>query len=229
MGKQVIIFSIALAVGAFSALMVVNYLQMQSQIRSLKNQVEQGSKASEQGVQASPGKWETVEQHNVQTSAHANSSGIQSQRNYALEIKESKALISDLSRQNEKLLKEKLAIEKKLASLTASLARTKVELDSFRAKNEKGIFAEVSGNIPRGNQPVEAEVLDVNPDLNIVILNKGSQQGMQLGMQFSVVRGEDVIAKIKVIEVRDTFAGTRIIEKLRGWPTSGDRVIIPRK
>ena len=226
MGKQVIIFIIALAVGALSAVTVVNYLHMQDQIRSLKYQVEQGSTTSGQIVQASPSQLETVEQKGVPAGGPTYSSDIYSQRNYELEIQESKALISDLSSQNKKLLKEKLAIEKKLASVTASFARSKAELDSFKATNEKGIFAKVSNNTTSLTQPVEAEVLDVNPDLNIVILNKGSQQGMQLGVLFSVIRGEDVIAKIKVIEVRETFTGTRIIEKLRGWPISGDRVIL---
>ena len=57
-----------------------------------------------------------------------------------------------------------------------------------------------------------AQVVDVNPGLQLVVLNVGSAQGARIGIPLVVVRGDRVVAQLKVIEVRRQICGA-LIEK----------------
>ena len=47
----------------------------------------------------------------------------------------------------------------------------------------------------------------VKDDLSLVVINLGSKQGVREGMPFQVVRGEKIIGKVRVVDVRDKIAG----------------------
>ncbi len=58
-----------------------------------------------------------------------------------------------------------------------------------------------------------AQVLDVNPNLRLVVLNVGLLHGARVGMPFVVTRGDRVIAQVRVVEVRRRICGA-VIENL---------------
>ena len=53
-------------------------------------------------------------------------------------------------------------------------------------------------------------VLDVNPSLRLVVLNIGLLQGARIGMPLVVLRGDRVVAELKIVEVRQQICGARI-------------------
>lgn len=70
-----------------------------------------------------------------------------------------------------------------------------------------------------------AQVLSLNWSLQLAVINLGSEQGVRLGMPFAVMRGDRVIARLKVVEVRKKISGA-VIELIdRGNAVKvGDRV-----
>jgi hypothetical protein len=74
-----------------------------------------------------------------------------------------------------------------------------------------------------------ATVLDVNPDLRLVVLNIGQTRGARIGMPMVVVRGERVVAELKVVEVRQRICGA-LIERVKEGVTlkTGDVARVAR-
>ena len=50
-------------------------------------------------------------------------------------------------------------------------------------------------------------VVDVKPDLSLVVANLGSRQGVKTGMPFQVWRGARQVASVRVVDVRDSISG----------------------
>jgi hypothetical protein len=68
-----------------------------------------------------------------------------------------------------------------------------------------------------------ARVLDVNPKLQLVVLNVGLLHGARVGTPFVVLRGDRVIAELKVVEVRQRICGALIEKAENGvMPAAGD-------
>jgi hypothetical protein len=86
-----------------------------------------------------------------------------------------------------------------------------VTVEVARAKE---LLAAVNAPPPQlaGGTLGAAAVVDVNPDLQMVVLNVGAAQGARVGMPLVVLRGDRVVAELKVIEVRPRLCGA-LIEK----------------
>lgn len=63
---------------------------------------------------------------------------------------------------------------------------------------------------PAAATPEAAQVLDVNPKLRVAVLNVGAEQGVRVGMPLQVLRGQRVIAGLRVVEVRARVSGALI-------------------
>ncbi|HUK83016.1 MAG TPA: hypothetical protein VLZ12_10345 [Verrucomicrobiae bacterium] len=89
--------------------------------------------------------------------------------------------------------------------VAAEVDRTKALLaasEPAQAKTSTGSTAEPTLH--------EAQVLEVNPGLRLVVLNVGLVQGARVGMPFVVMRGDRVIAQVRVVEVRRRICGAVI-------------------
>ncbi len=108
--------------------------------------------------------------------------------------------------------------------ITGELARTKTLLSAADQP--------VSGN-PAIHRPqgalTTAMVLEVNPELRLVVLNIGQLQGARIGMPMVVLRGERVVAELKIVEVRQRICGA-LIERVGGGVTlkAGDIARVAR-
>ena len=58
-----------------------------------------------------------------------------------------------------------------------------------------------------------AKVLETNGKLRRGVLDVGSQQGARIGMPLAVLRGDLVVAELRIVEVRPKICGA-LIEKL---------------
>ena len=83
-------------------------------------------------------------------------------------------------------------------------ARLRVE-ENLRAANTLiGRNASGQGN-PAGL--TGGRVIDVKPDLALVVSDLGSRQGVKTGMPFQVWRGDKQVASVRVVDVRDAVSG----------------------
>ncbi len=93
----------------------------------------------------------------------------------------------------------------KPGDVAGELARTKALFDATdQSASGHATDGQVQGSLGA------ATVLDVNPDLRLVVLNIGQPEGARIGMPMVVVRGEDVVAELKVVEVRQRICGALI-------------------
>ncbi|HVM62218.1 MAG TPA: hypothetical protein VMV72_15255 [Verrucomicrobiae bacterium] len=108
-------------------------------------------------------------------------------------------------------LKQLLAVVQTNGDAAAEIERTKALL----AATEHA----TSGSTPAGSNTGKtatlqsALVLDMNPALQLVVLNVGELQDVRVGMPFIVLRGDKVVARLKVVEVRRRICGA-LIEKM---------------
>ena len=98
----------------------------------------------------------------------------------------------------------------KQGDIAGELARTKALLAAAEkpAANEAGKTGGVVGQA--GGTLGAATVLDVNRDLRLVVLNVGLLQGARIGMPLVVLRGDRVIAELKIVDVRQRICGALI-------------------
>ena len=85
--------------------------------------------------------------------------------------------------------KARLKVEESLRSCSAMLG------------HEKDLPAVSQADLTTGT------VVDVKPDLSLIVANLGSRQGVRTGMPFQVWRGDMEIASVRVVDVRDAISG----------------------
>jgi hypothetical protein len=107
-------------------------------------------------------------------------------------------------------LQKLLDAVQKQGDIAGELARTKALLAAAEkpATSEAGKMGEVVGQA--AGTLGAARVLDVNPDLRLVVLNVGLLQGARIGMPLIVLRGDRVIAELKIVDVRQRVCGALI-------------------
>lgn len=103
-------------------------------------------------------------------------------------------------------LQRLLSAVQKQKDVANELARTKVLL----ATSEQPASAR-AGKAAEGTLE-SAAVLDVNPNLRVAVLNIGLLQGARVGMPLVVLRGDRVVAELKIVEVRRQICGA-VIER----------------
>jgi hypothetical protein len=97
----------------------------------------------------------------------------------------------------------------KSGDVTGELARTKALCETAERP-----FAERSTDRSAPGNLGATAVLDVNPDLRLAVLNIGQLQGARIGMPMVVMRGEQVVAELKIVEVRQRICGA-LIERVK--------------
>ena len=144
----------------------------------------------------------------------------------AAQLRETQLRVEELAGKKEVLEKEKLDLEKQVASLTASLDKSQAVLDAAKTAN--------SGEIPASRVAEEqvnaltiqqARVLNVNRDLNMMVLNVGARQGIKPGVHFKILRNDVVIGGAQAVDVRREVCGALMIGAKESWPQRGDRAI----
>ena len=99
---------------------------------------------------------------------------------------------------------------------TASSADPQIRLEieaQLRAANEAVADTSAKDNgattAPAGVL-TNAQVISVKDDLSLVISNVGNQQGVKIGMPFLIQRGDHLVARARVVDVREKISGAII-------------------
>ena len=110
-------------------------------------------------------------------------------------------------------LQRLLDVVQKQGDVAGESARAKALLATVErpATNEAGKSA--AAGSPTAGTLGAATVLDVNPNLRLVVLNVGLLQGARIGMPLVVLRGDRVVAELKIVDVRQRICGA-LIERM---------------
>ena len=125
-------------------------------------------------------------------------------------------------------------LKDQVAELTKALALARSEADGFRARlaryEDRADVVELRPSILRHGLPANLKVLDVNDKLAMIVVPAGAENGIEYGMEFAVMRGEEEVAEVRVIDVRRSIAGLVVVDaKGRLLPQVGDKCIKIRR
>ncbi len=131
-----------------------------------------------------------------------------------------------LAEENAGLRRELADRSERIRRLSEALAEAQAALDRDEVRR-----AQASGAVPDrpADAPIEARILDANPDLGLVVLDQGARQGVRYGLPLTVMRDRRQVARIRVVDVRERIAGAAVEETVRGdAPQPGDRAVLIR-
>ncbi len=122
--------------------------------------------------------------------------------------------------QSEMKRREALNILGKLLTTTSQLMQTAPKFDpKVRADYEVAtraakdyIAGHFGASIPLSGSISEAKISDVNPDLNVVILNVGKSVGVKEGMMFTLYQDTQQVGTVKVVLARDLVSAAMVQE-----------------
>lgn len=147
--------------------------------------------------------------------------------------------IQDLKQERDQLEERKNTISSQLSEVEADLRQKQVSLAEMQDRfvNTKSNLKETeqlltkykkkygSLGVDETTPAVEGNVRAVNPNRNLVLVNLGKNEGVKQGMRFSVIRGDQYITELEVLESYDTWSAARSISRLQqDKPKVGDVV-----
>jgi len=143
-------------------------------------------------------------------------------------VEESAEVVMNLHRENQNLKYQVDQLTAKVDLLQRELAATRLQLDAEKidgGRVEQIAEKAVSEMIP--NDISKLQVMEVNRKMRVAVVSGGLRAGMKVGMRFSVLRDNLVIAAVRLVEIRENFAGG-LIENMEKdqFPEVGDRLIL---
>jgi hypothetical protein len=77
---------------------------------------------------------------------------------------------------------------------------------------------------PQNGSLLDGSVISVKEEWSFVVGNFGAREGVKIGMPLRVKRGDDVVAKLRVVDVRERICGAVIQESRKEKIKVGDRL-----
>jgi hypothetical protein len=77
---------------------------------------------------------------------------------------------------------------------------------------------------PQNGSLLDGSVISVKEEWSFVVGNFGAREGVKIGMPLRVKRGDDVVAKLRVVDVRERICGAVIQESGKEKIKVGDRL-----
>lgn len=114
---------------------------------------------------------------------------------------------AELQAQNESL-------QRSLAELDRSSAKREDELkqkDLILARLRDQGVSVADTSVP----PIRGTVMAVDPESGVVVLNVGKSSSVQVGYEFTVVRGDRYVGRVRVREVDPGWCGATLVEKMQ--------------
>jgi hypothetical protein len=95
----------------------------------------------------------------------------------------------------------------------SSDATTRLDLEATMRDSAKALGVNATDAVNAPAEPstlTDGMIVSIKDDLNLVVANIGSRNGVKLGMPFDVVRGDKVIGSVRIVDVREKIAGALI-------------------
>ena len=94
---------------------------------------------------------------------------------------------------------------------TDAEARLALEIASRSAAKALGVTPPSSVEAPAvPSTLMDGMVVSIKEDLALIVANLGAKHGVKVGMPFQVMRGDDVIGTVRVVDVRERISGAVI-------------------
>ncbi|HMP89408.1 MAG TPA: hypothetical protein PJ991_04365 [Kiritimatiellia bacterium] len=139
-------------------------------------------------------------------------------------------MVVELFTINREMGEEIARLRAEVERLQRQLAETRVQLDLYKSGGAVRDWSiETVQPVVMHDDITRLQVLNVNRDMKAVVISGGLRAGMRVGMIFSVLRDDEVIASVRLIEVRENFAGglVEVLDRNR-FPEVGDRLVLSR-
>lgn len=76
------------------------------------------------------------------------------------------------------------------------------------------------------NRNIQAQVIDVDVPNQFIVIDKGSAQGVRVGMEFEVRHGSQLVGRLRVIRTRDSLSACDVLNAFsKGSITPGDAAV----
>lgn len=140
-------------------------------------------------------------------------------------------VMMELYGENQRLKEQVVRLTEQVATLERKLADAMMKMDGLRGEGatEKAAPADLTTDVSLADV-AKLTVVEVNRRMGVAVVRGGARDGMKPGMRFSVVRGEDVIATLRLVDVRADISGGLIERTERDrYPESGDRLVLSSK
>ncbi len=86
-----------------------------------------------------------------------------------------------------------------------------VELDKVVVTPESAAPAASAPSMPSAPGGMQGQVVVVNREYDFIVMNLGRNQGLQIGQEFQISRGEEVLGRVKVEKVYDELSAAAIL------------------
>ena len=104
-------------------------------------------------------------------------------------------------------------------------AQARADLETQLRKTNELVGGSKSGTQKEPQASLmDASVLSVKDEWSFVVANIGEQQGVKIGMPLRVMRGDEKIAKLRVVDVRQRICGAVIEDSGKEKVKVGDRL-----
>lgn len=104
--------------------------------------------------------------------------------------------------------------------------RMAVETSMRKANDLLGTLPSIDVQSPVESSLTNATVLEVKPELSLIVANIGKKQGVKIGTPFHILRGYEMIGTALVVDVREKISGLIIqsLDKEGKQVKTGDRL-----
>jgi len=145
----------------------------------------------------------------------------------ATQLNELQAERETMRQQVTDLERAKGELESKIMELserpTVELDKVVVSSDPFAMAQPPPIGAGMPGGASAG--PLEGQVVVINREYDFIVMNLGKNQGLSVGQEFQIVRGDQVLGRAKVEKVYDELSAAGLLpESKKNEIREGDSV-----
>ena len=178
--------------------------QVEAEATRLKTQLEQAASQLAEAVRAKEALAASVDERQQEvTRLSKDLEQIRSER-------EGVARQIDQLRSQQDTLQEQLAqAEQAKADLEAKVSELSeqptVELEPVVVTNPQGAAAPALAPASNG------QVIVVNREYDFIVMNLGRNQGLEIGQEFQIVRGQEVLGRVKVEKIYDELSAAAIL------------------
>jgi predicted RNase H-like nuclease (RuvC/YqgF family) len=120
-----------------------------------------------------------------------------------------------LKRQHDSMQAQLTQLEQAKAELEAKVleltGQPTVELDKVVVTGPESEAAIGSAGGPSPVSLLQGQVLVVNREYDFIVMNIGKNQGLQIGQEFQIVRGAEVLGRVKIEKIYDELSAAAIL------------------
>ena len=126
--------------------------------------------------------------------------------------------VTELTQEREELGRQLAELEQAKSDLESKVTQLSdqptVELDKIVVSNPQPLASGAVAAVPVSavvSSPAAGQVIVINREYDFIVINLGKKQGLSIGQEFQVVRGSEVLGKVKVEKVYDELSAAAIL------------------